>query len=50
MAVVATVGASAKAVAISGVTEWVTTLLLLLFSVAVSKSGGGIVRGEERSS
>jgi len=43
------VGEAARGVALSGFAAWAKSLALLAFAWAVSKSGGGIVRGEERS-
>jgi hypothetical protein len=42
-------GKAASMWAISGVGAWVKSMLLLALAVGISKSGGGIVQGEERS-
>ena len=41
--------AQARILALVGTAAWVKTLLLLVLSILISKSGGGIVQGEERS-
>ena len=43
------VGEAARGLALSGLGAWVRSLALLAVAWAVSKAGGGIVRGEERS-
>jgi len=49
VAALVAIGQAARFVAISGTVAWVKSLLLLLVSWFIGKSGGGIVQGEERS-